>query len=242
MIRTSFLSITLLAVLSGCAATKAPVDSVTTTALNQALSNHGATLQQTLLEQSSMQQESQSAQQQLLLDKIAELQQQIAALPQPEHKPEPVIAPKCEPVVVTQQSDKMIFGDAERVLAPQFDRTFDARVDTGAAGTSMIAMNTVMFERNGEEWVRFDLPEDGEKQTTFEAKVEHFIQIKKAAYEENDRRPVIKVRLKIGTFNGETEVNLTDRSKMEFPLLLGRKFFKDIAIVDVSKQYVQENN
>ncbi len=65
-----------------------------------------------------------------------------------------------------------------------------------------------------------------------------FVRIKQDADEKDDRRPVIHAHLKIGKYAAETDLNLTDRSHLEYPLLLGRKFMKDIAVVDVGQAYL----
>ena len=35
------------------------------------------------------------------------------------------------------------------------------------------------------------------------------------------------------------EVNLADRTGFEYPLLIGRDFLRDVAVVDVSEKYTQ---
>lgn len=37
----------------------------------------------------------------------------------------------------------------------------------------------------------------------------------------------------------KAEFTLKDRSDMTFPVLLGREFLKDIAVVDVAREYIQ---
>ncbi|WP_298442901.1 RimK/LysX family protein [uncultured Ferrimonas sp.] len=220
--------------LSGCVSTS-PAPGLSATELAAALNTHSNALSSQLQQQQAQQAKQQAQQQQQLRQQVTALAAQLAKL-QPA---QPESIPTCEPVVINSSTDKMVFGAAEKVTAPDFNRQFDARVDTGAASTSMGILKPVLFERNGEDWVQFELPNKEASPTQFEAKVDHFVAIKKASANQTERRPVIKVRLQIGTYNGETEVNLTNRSHMEYPLLLGRKFFKDIAVVDVSKQYVQ---
>ncbi|WP_028115526.1 ATP-dependent zinc protease [Ferrimonas senticii] len=233
---------------SGCAITERSA-----TVTPEQLSNAFSTQQQQLQLQWAEQQQAQAAQhtqqQQQLLEQLQQLQQQLTTMQQQQllaHslaseavEPIQVDAPACIPAIVEETQKKMIFGEAEMVTAPDFERNFAARVDTGATGSSLGVQNLAEFERDGENWVSFQLPAVDDKRTDFEAKVVRTVQIKKAVEGQKQRRPVIEVRLQIGDFNGITEVNLTDRSHMEFPLLLGRKFFKDIAVVDVSKQYVQ---
>lgn len=160
--------------------------------------------------------------------------------------------------------DKFVLGEVERVYIQEVGQAFDARVDTGAVTSSISATNIRLFERNGEQWVRFDIPtseiapaeqtaeateaatgEEGKAAApaiTVEARVARFVNIKKASSEEPQRRPVIRTRVRLGDYVTETEMNLTDRSHMEYPVLLGRKFFKDIAVVDVSRKYIHSGD
>ena len=43
----------------------------------------------------------------------------------------------------------------------------------------------------------------------------------------------------VGDLKEQTEFTLADRTHLTYPLLLGRSFFKDIAVVDVSRTYIQ---
>ncbi len=166
--------------------------------------------------------------------------------------------------------DKFVLGEVERVYIQEVGQAFDARVDTGAVTSSITATNIRLFERNGEQWVRFDIPNsevaipeegadpaaqepapeaeaNGEAEAappaiTVEAKVARFVNIKKASSEETQRRPVIRTRIRLGDYVTEAEMNLTDRTHMEYPVLLGRKFFKDIAVVDVSRKYIHSGD
>jgi hypothetical protein len=42
----------------------------------------------------------------------------------------------------------------------------------------------------------------------------------------------------LGPLRQQTEFTLADRSEMTHPMLLGREFLQDIALVDVSKTYL----
>mgnify|MGYP001777954876 FL=1 len=58
------------------------------------------------------------------------------------------------------------------------------------------------------------------------------------------KRPVVSLNVKIGDYSTSSEFTLTDRSKMQYSLLIGRTFIQDIAVVDVSRQHIfeRENN
>jgi hypothetical protein len=47
------------------------------------------------------------------------------------------------------------------------------------------------------------------------------------------------LQVTIGTIKQRIEVNITDRTNYEFPMLIGRNFLKDIAVVDVSQERSQ---
>lgn len=137
-------------------------------------------------------------------------------------------------------SEMVILGEVEAVYVDEVDRIFDTRIDTGAESSSLDALDMELFERDGDTWVRFGLRKRGPDaaQDLFEYPVEKFVWIKQAGIEQPEKRPVIHAHLKIGKYRAETELNLSDRSHLDYPLLLGRKFIKDIALVDVSQRYI----
>lgn len=140
--------------------------------------------------------------------------------------------------------DKLIIGEVERVFVDQVGQSFEARIDTGAATSSIDARNIQLFERNGHQWVRFEVPLDeaeDEKRITVESRVVRFVRIRMPEGE-SERRPVIRAQVKLGSFVAETELNLNDRAHLDYPLLLGRRYIKDIAVVDVGRRYVQSES
>ena len=59
---------------------------------------------------------------------------------------------------------------------------------------------------------------------------------------DRQRRPIVNMSLTIGEVTHMVEVNLVERGEFEFPLLVGRNFLKDAAVVDVSRKLVQGNS
>lgn len=149
----------------------------------------------------------------------------------------PVVVPtQCPP---SPLQGKFILGAVESVYVDEIKTSFNTRIDTGAESSSLDARNIILFERDSNQWVRFDVLTSGTEQPaqTFESKVERFVRIKESD-DKTDRRPVIHAHLEIGQYKAETDLNLSDRSHLEFPLLLGRKFMQDIAVVDVGQTYI----
>jgi hypothetical protein len=48
------------------------------------------------------------------------------------------------------------------------------------------------------------------------------------------------MRIRLGELTELIEMSLSDRSDFEFPVLIGRNFLTDNAVVDVSKQFVMD--
>jgi len=140
----------------------------------------------------------------------------------------------------TKFGNKVVLGQTEWVYVSTVKRNFKARVDTGATTASISATNIERFERDGEKWVRFNL--EHEKNTepkTIEARIVRFVSIIQANDpDEKDSRLVVNLHVRIGGVVGETEFTLTDRTHMEYPILIGRTFLQDVAVVDVSKEYL----
>ncbi|MEN9464575.1 MAG: hypothetical protein RL217_756 [Pseudomonadota bacterium] len=135
---------------------------------------------------------------------------------------------------------KLIIGATEWVYLNPPGHHYLARIDSGATTSSISVLNLVRFERNGKKWVKFDLKPDGETQAiSVEAPVERNVLIRQSSTSENDRRPVVLLNVRLGSLQQETEFTLTDRSHMNYPMLLGRSFLQDVTLIDVSQELIQ---
>jgi len=144
-------------------------------------------------------------------------------------------------------TNKVVLGEVEQVEIKDLKRSYDARVDTGAATSSLNAVDISEFERNGKNWVRFHLSDENDKSDKkdaeddnnwIEAPIVRYVRIRQSTNENTERRAVVALWIKIGNINEKTEFTLADRSQMSHPILLGREFIRDIAVVDVSRKYV----
>lgn len=165
-----------------------------------------------------------------------------------DQQPEPVVmvaAPEkpvnCPTVTPPSVDDKIILGRTEWLWLESVNRVFRARVDSGATTSSLSAHHIVEFERDGKKWVRFNMVPDDDVDDSYEveAPLVRFARIRQASSEEIDRRPVVELKIKIGEFTDNAEFTLTDRTSMTYPILLGRQFLRDIALIDVAKSYYQ---
>lgn len=149
---------------------------------------------------------------------------------------------ECPPTMPVGVDEKIVLGEAEWIGFPTFGTALRARVDTGATTSSLSASEITPFERDGANWVRFKLglTEDDDaadhvQDKWFERPIEREVRIIQAAGTE--KRLVISLPIVLGPLQQSTEFTLNDRTHMTFPVLLGRRFVRDIAVVDVSQSY-----
>lgn len=146
--------------------------------------------------------------------------------------------PVVEPGLTTADG-KLFLGESEWVYVEEANGAFQTRVDTGAATSSISATDITVFEREGKRWVKFKMPLDGGKSLDLEAPFVRYVRIKQASADGTDRRPVVRLTIQIGSLTEKAEFSLKDRSEMDFSLLLGREFIKDVAVVDVAREFIQ---
>lgn len=231
-----------LALLSGCTLINGKENHQQTLAAIQAVETNLISQITTLGSQVEQQSEYiQNLEQQVddLQDKTLELQSEtLAKISAHQHQNiTPVIRPVSAP-----PTHGVVLGAIERVTIDSIKQTFDARVDTGAATSSLNAVDIKHFERNGKKWVRFHLSDDKtpmDDSNWIEAPVLKFVKIRQSTSDEVERRAVIELWVKVGKIHEKSQFTLADRSQMSHPVLLGREFIKDIAVVDVSKKFVQ---
>jgi len=137
--------------------------------------------------------------------------------------------------------DKVVVGEIEYVRLHPPGKVFEARIDTGATTSSLSAVDVQKFERDGENWVRFKIPEhNGRDVIEMEEPVARFARIIQSSAEDGERRPVVELQYKLGGVTRVAEFTLSDRSHLDFPVLVGRNVLRDLIIVDVSRKHTTE--
>ncbi|EGR0466696.1 ATP-dependent Zn protease [Vibrio cholerae] len=143
---------------------------------------------------------------------------------------------------ISKPRHDVVLGEIESVTIDAIKQTFDARIDTGAATSSLNAVDIEEFERNGKNWVRFHLADEKNPKTEanwIEAPVLRYVRIRQSTNDNTERRAVVELWVKLGSIHEKAQFTLADRSQMTHPVLLGREFIRDIALVDVSRKYIQ---
>ena len=151
----------------------------------------------------------------------------------------------CGLPALSQAADKTVYGLNEYARLADIDLEVAAKLDTGAKTASLSARDIKRFKRNGESWVRFYLAIDAAHSHPIERPLARVSKIKRRAGDYNPdegkaytSRPVIALNICMGTALRSIEVNLTDRSAFQYPLLIGSEALKHFdALVDPSLKY-----
>ncbi len=175
----------------------------------------------------------------------SQLQTSMQALPQELaalcSEPEPVNEAQCETpaqTTVVMAADKMLVGELESVWIEPPGVKLTARIDTGASSSSLHADELIGFERDGDDWVRFNIVVNNEA-IPVEAAVSRYVRVIQQADAQGSRRPVVNLRIRLGDVQDTYEFTLADRSHLDYQVILGRNFLTDMAVVDVAQQFIQ---
>ncbi len=109
---------------------------------------------------------------------------------------------------------------------------FEAKLDTGATTS---AINTdgehEEYTRQGVAWVRFTVKIAQGPVLKVDARITRFANVKRAGTAD-ERRPVVKLKACVGGVTKIEEFTLSDRSGMDYPILMGRNFLGSDILVD----------
>jgi len=174
--------------------------------------------------------------------RMAGLDEQIQNLPNTLELscPETAEPAQCEEVArVVVSADKMLVGELEYIYIDPPGVSVVARIDTGATSSSVHAENLVHFERDGEDWIRFDMMLNETDSVSVERRILRHVRVVQQADPSGSRRPVVAMRVRLGDIQDTFEFTLADRSHLENELILGRNFLADVTLVDVGQQFIQ---
>jgi hypothetical protein len=124
---------------------------------------------------------------------------------------------------------KVVIGTIEDVILLPWGVKLPARIDTGAAKSSLDAREL----RVQDDMVEFKLPQkySGVKLRLPIIEWRHI-----RTPEGLERRPTVELEICLGSKRIRTLVNLTDRSMVKYPLILGRNFLREDYVVDVKRR------
>jgi hypothetical protein len=137
--------------------------------------------------------------------------------------------------------EKQIVGWVENVILFPGNLKIKGKLDTGARNSSLNADTIEEFERDGTTWVRFQLENWKGQTVSMEAKVIRTVKIKQHGMQAAVR-PVIRLGICLGDVYKEVEVNLEDREKYNYQMLIGRSYLRNSFLVDASASFKVKPN
>ena len=136
---------------------------------------------------------------------------------------------------VQAATPKQLVGATEVVFIEEAGLSFKARVDTGAKTSSIHAEN-IKVSKSGDprgQPISFKLVTNEGLSRKIETKVVEVTKVRNS--EMTEQRYVVALTIKWGESRKTVMVNLNDRAKMSYRLLLGRNWLHNDFIVDVDK-------
>ncbi|WP_340678536.1 RimK/LysX family protein [Paraglaciecola sp.] len=141
--------------------------------------------------------------------------------------------------------NKHIVGSLELCDLPELSITdLNVRVDTGATTSSLHVDNIDEFERDGESWVSFDIHPDIHQVSKIvrrEIKVDAMRNVKSSTAT-REKRYVITTTIVMAQMQWPIQLTLTDRSEMNYLMLLGREAMQGRLVVDPEFEYLLTHN
>lgn len=136
---------------------------------------------------------------------------------------------------------KVIIGNQEWCAFPELNiPAVKARVDSGAKTSSLHAFNIKTFNKNGQDWVGFDIhPIQKDKKTNIYCEAplidKRFV---KSSNGKSKRRFVIMANLRLGDMNWPIELTLANRDSMGYRMLLGREAMNGRLMIDPDESFL----
>lgn len=143
---------------------------------------------------------------------------------------------------IADDEDK-VFGWVEKATLEPWGVEVKAKLDSGALTSSLDARDIEVFDKEGEEWVRFRLRlEDEASGETFTERMELplYRDLRVRGAGGRDERPVVLLKVCLGDTVYEEQFGLRDREEMHYPLLLGRRSIGHLGLLDVRETFLNE--
>lgn len=136
-------------------------------------------------------------------------------------------------------SAKEVIGWVEKVTIHPGALELKAKIDSGAKTSSIHCDCQNFIEKDGEKYVSFVVTNFDGSQVRLERRIERFATIKRH-FGEAQERAVIMLGICVAGVYKEAEVNVIDRSGLNYQILIGRNFLAGDFLIDTEKMYTTE--
>ena len=132
-----------------------------------------------------------------------------------------------------------VFGYLENAMIMPAGFLLKAKLDTGADHSSVHAKIVERFKKNGEPWITFDVESIDGREVRLSEPVFRTASVKRLVGKPQ-KRPVVMLTICVGKIKRRVEVNLMDRTKLKYNLLIGRSFMSGYMAVDPAKRFTKK--
>jgi hypothetical protein len=133
----------------------------------------------------------------------------------------------------------LTIGRRDRIDVPDLDlMEVEAKIDTGAYTSALHVQRIKPIEKDGVPWVRFQMKHPSHpsfNNKVYEFPVRNEKKVKNSSGK-MEKRFTIRTKILLFSKAYQVEFSLTNRSKMECPVLIGRKVLYRKFMVDVSQK------
>lgn len=134
----------------------------------------------------------------------------------------------------------MIIGAVEWIALPDLGvERLRARVDTGAASSALHVDNIEIFQRDDIDWARFEVIVGGAhrwRRVQSAAPLSGIRRVRNTGGE-SEERYAIRTTIVLGKNRWHADINLSNRDKMRYRMLLGRSAMQQV-LVNPSRLYL----
>ncbi|MCS0028184.1 RimK/LysX family protein [Vibrio diabolicus] len=116
--------------------------------------------------------------------------------------------------------------------------SFPVKLDTGADVSSINAKDIKRFQKDGKDMVSFTYENDLGMTKAFTREVVDVMRITAKKGEKANERPVVEIHVKLGELEKKIRVNLQDRGRFHYSMILGKNFLKHGAVVSSDTNYI----
>lgn len=138
-------------------------------------------------------------------------------------------------------SSKEVVGWVEKASVHPGGLVLKAKLDTGAKTSSIHCDCQRIIEKGGEKWINFTVTNEQGKTITLERKVVRFVKIKRH-FGEKQERAVVNMGICLKNVYKEVEVNVIDRSGLNYSLLIGRNYLAGDFLIDSEAKFTGKPN
>ena len=132
-------------------------------------------------------------------------------------------------------------GWREWIYLPKFDDfAIKAKVDTGARTSALHATQIKEYDINGKKLVSFRLHQSN-NHIDISTQLIRYLKIT-SSFGDSEIRPLIRLKIRLGERSWFTEVTLTKRTRMTYPMLIGRNTLMKKYLIHSHKSYLTGKN